>query len=122
MDTTQNPDRFTTCLVSVPHDMRLFQNERGVLSLCDRSGTSPETTDDGPLILTPGCQVERHFLKNRQEIVFIVPVHVTRTNEPGAVWLGVEAMRRMRDAFAPVIVSTPEFRQMYSVVAETAGW
>lgn len=43
------------CLAApiIPQDHRLFRDQYGRISICDLSGTNPDLTDDGPLIVLP---------------------------------------------------------------------
>lgn len=66
-------------LIHDSQNHRLFQNEYGDISVCDQSGDTPDKTDDGPLIVQSGAEVEVVLVRNK---VFVcVPVKQLRSND-----------------------------------------
>lgn len=74
----------------------VFIDPLGRVSLADWSGESPDTTDDGPLIVQPNGTVVIHF-EEKYGIVYLVRVHQSRRGmEQSTVWTGRETVLALR--------------------------
>ena len=58
---------------------KVFRNEHGQVVLADWSGTTPDKTEDGPLIVNPQEAILLDV--HREELVAIIPVVIERSTQ-----------------------------------------
>lgn len=82
---------------------RLFIDDRGRLSIADNSGSSPDTTDDGPLIIQPtGTCIARYW---KGTVRVTMPVHVERTSESSRVDAHFDIYMAARRHFGRLLIT-----------------
>lgn len=111
--------KFTQTIYSARGDHRLFRNDAGDVSICDNSGVTPDSTDDGPLVVRPGAVVE--VTVHNGKPLFIVPVRCTRDDSDSRCWITFGTMRALAAVVAVTFTRSPEFVTMAAAVAFVEG-
>lgn len=100
---------------------KIHRDEQGRISLCDWSGSTPDRTDDGPLIVEPRTIVTACVCRYANTVAFDVPVHCTRTGEPGLVRVNADTMRALVHLVFLKVDRSPEFKRLHQDVEFAAG-
>ena len=98
---------------------QLFLNEHGKVVIADQSGTNPDETDDGPLIVAPDAVVLVQYSAD-YGLTFRVPVLVARSGSDGnVVTLIPEDFRALHRQLPNLRVrATESFTRTYAQLAE----
>lgn len=95
-------------------DQRLCHREDGVY-VFDWSGDSPETTDDGPLLVPPNSTCELHVFGGSLQVR--VPVHRLRTDELLHCSMGLECFETLTKLLPGIkLARTTQYRRLARVI------
>jgi hypothetical protein len=95
----------------------------GAISLCDWSGATPGTTDDGPLIVAPNAECTGDWLGTGGGFFFHVPVKMERPTDVGGAYVAInpKTMRELRKVLPKLRINhTPSYREMIDALVEVS--
>lgn len=100
------------------HHHQIFLNGHGEVVIADQSGTNPDQTDDGPLIVAPDAEVTVSF--GLDWVTFRVPVLVARSgSDMSTVTMNFEDFRALHKQLPRLrITPTASFIKAHRLLQE----